>query len=136
MPPRTMGVTSTAVELTAQEYLVAWHHVRLGMVHWNLQPVAGREMTVAERMVVHRQAWEGLRARGLAGARQLAPDLEDALQLIARPATELNARLGLPEGQSTVVGCARGEHAVLAELSASGLRLRLARATALPATVT
>lgn len=129
------GVTSTAVELTAEEYLLAWHHLGLGLVHWNLQPASeGAERTVEERMVAHQQAWERLRARGLADARQLAPDL-DVLHLIARPALELNARLDLPEGQRAVVGCARGERAALAELGEFGIRLRLARATALPTAV-
>ncbi len=130
-----MTVTSVAVELTAEEYLVAWHHLRLGLVHWNLQPGGGAERTVEERMAAHRRAWDALRARGLADTRQLNPDLEDVLGLIARPDRELNARLDLPEGISTVVGCARGEHAALAELSESGLRLRVARATALPTAV-
>jgi hypothetical protein len=129
------GVTSTAVVLTTEEYLVVWHHLRLGLVHWNLQPSGGAERTVEERMVGHRRAWDALRARGLAGTHQLNPDLEDVLRLIARPAVELNARLDLPEGKRAVVGCARGEHAVLAELTESGLRLRLARATALPIAV-
>jgi hypothetical protein len=129
------GVTSAAVELTTEEYLVAWHHLRLGLVHWNLQPPGGTEQTVAERMAARRHAWDALRARGLADTRQLAPDLEDVLHLIARPARELNARLDLPEGRRTVVGCAQGEHAALAELGAFGLRLRLVRATVLPTAV-
>ncbi len=130
-----MTITSAAVELTTEEYLVAWHHLRLGLVHWNLQPPAGAECTVEERMAVHHQAWDALRARGLADTRRLNPDLENVLHLIARPGLELNARLDLPAGKSTVVGCARGEYAALAELSESGLRLRVARATALPTAV-
>lgn len=129
------GVTSTAVELTTEEYLVAWHHLDLGLVHWNLQPPGGVERTVDERMVAHRQAWDSLRARGLADTRQLNPDLERVLHLVARPAVELNAQFDDPAGRRTVVGCARGEHAALAELSACGLRLRVARATTLPTAV-
>jgi ESX secretion-associated protein EspG len=129
-------VTSAAVELTTEEYLRAWHHLGLGLVHWNLQPPSdGVQRTVAERMVAHQQAWDRLRARGLADARQLAPDLENVLHLIARPAHELNARLDLAVGKCTVVGCGRGEHAALAELGEFGMRLRLARATALPTAV-
>ncbi|MGH3853305.1 MAG: ESX secretion-associated protein EspG [Pseudonocardiaceae bacterium] len=129
------GVHGAALELTTEEYLLAWRHLRLGLVHWNLQPPGGIERTVAERTAAQRQAWEALRARGLAGTRQLAPELQDALYLIARSAVELNARLDLPNGKRTVVGCARGEHAAIAELGAFGLRIRAARGTALPTAV-
>jgi hypothetical protein len=134
------SVTSAAVELTTEEYLVAWHHLDLGLVHWNLQPPngverSGVERTVDERMMAHRQAWETLRARGLADTRALNPDLERVLHLIARPVVELNAQFDAPEGTRTVVGCARGEHAGIAELGEFGLRLRVARATALPTAV-
>jgi hypothetical protein len=104
-------------------------------VHWNLQPPYGAERTLEERMVAHRQGWEALRTRGLADAHQLNPDLAQMLDLIHRPAVELNAQLQAPEGKRAVVGCARGEYAALAELSALGLRLLLARTTALPTVV-
>ncbi|MEO7195143.1 MAG: ESX secretion-associated protein EspG [Pseudonocardiaceae bacterium] len=126
------GVHAGALELTTEEYLLAWRHLRLGLVHWNLQPPGGIERTVAERTAAQRQAWEALRARGLAGTRELAPELQDTLHLIARPAAELNARLDLPSGKRTVVGCARGEHAAVAEFGEFGLRIRAARGTALP----
>lgn len=131
----TTGVTSTAVELTTGEYLVAWQHLDLGLVHWNLRPPGGMEQTVEDRMVAHQQAWDSLRARGLADTRALNPDLERVLQLIARPAVELNAQFDDQEGRRTVVGCAWFEHAALAELSESGLRLRVTRATTLPTAV-
>jgi hypothetical protein len=93
------------------------------------------ERTVQQCVLAHRQAWEALCARGLAGTRQLAPDLEQALQLIARSTVELNTRLDSPEGKRTAVGCARGEHAVLAEFGQRGLTLQAVRATALPTAV-
>lgn len=130
-----MTVTSAAVQLSTEEYLVAWQHLRLGLVHWNLQPPAVPERTVQQCALAHRQAWKVLCARGLAGTRQLAPDLKQALQLIARPTVELNARLDSPEGKRTAVGCARGEHAVLAEFGQRGLTLQTVRATALPTAV-
>ncbi|MGB8202692.1 MAG: ESX secretion-associated protein EspG, partial [Pseudonocardiaceae bacterium] len=80
------GATSGSLELTTEEYLLAWHHLRLGLVHWNLQPSGPPEKqhrTVEERTAAQRRDWEALRARGLAGTRQLAPELEDALHLIA-----------------------------------------------------
>ncbi|HET9256578.1 MAG TPA: ESX secretion-associated protein EspG [Pseudonocardiaceae bacterium] len=123
------------VELSPEEYLMAWEHLRLGLVHWNLRPPWGGERTVGERVVARRRAWDVLRARGLADDRQLDPDLEDVLRLIARPAAELNGRLDGPGGQRTVVGCARGERAVLAVLGESGLGVWPVRATALPAAV-
>jgi len=64
-----------------------------------------------------------------------AEDLAEALHLIARPAVELNARLHNATGSRTVVGCARGEHAAVAELGDGGLSLRAVRATALPTAV-
>lgn len=131
----TSAVHGHTLELATEEYLLAWHHLGLGLVHWNLQPPGGSERTVEECAGAQRQAWEALRARGLAGTRRLAPELEDALHLIARPAAELNARLDLPEGKRTVVGCARGEHAAVAELSEFGMRIRAARGTALPTAV-
>jgi hypothetical protein len=126
-----------ALELTAEQYLLAWNHLQLGLVHWNLQPPGRVEQqrTAEESTAAQRQTWDTLRACGLAGARQLAPELEDALHLIARPAAELNAQLEWPEGKRTVVGGARGEHAAVAELSASGMRIRTTRATALPIAV-
>ncbi|PZS40756.1 MAG: hypothetical protein DLM62_01160 [Pseudonocardiales bacterium] len=126
-----------ALELTAEQYLLAWNHLQLGLVHWNLQPPNRLEQqrTAEESGAAQCQTWDALRARGLAGARQLAPELEDALHLIARPAAELNAQLDWPEGKRTVVGGARGEHAAVAELSAFGMRIRTTRATALPIAV-
>ena len=137
----TSAVRGHTLELATEEYLLAWHHLGLGLVHWNLQPPGGsplaseKQRTVEECAGAQRQAWEALRARGLAGTRQLAPELEDALHLIARPAAELNARLEAPEGKRTVVGCVRGEHAAVAELSEFGMRIRAARGTALPTAV-
>ncbi|MGH3722145.1 MAG: ESX secretion-associated protein EspG [Pseudonocardiaceae bacterium] len=128
-------VDDGALELTTEEYLLAWQHLRLGLVHWNLQPPGGSERTIAEHTADQQRAWEALRSRGLAGTRQLAPELEDALHLIARPAAELNARLNLPGGKRTVVGCARGEHAAVAELGEFGMRIKAVRGTALPTAV-
>ena len=125
------------LELTAEQYLLAWKHLQLGLVHWNLQPPHGVEQqrTAEESTAAQRRTWDTLRTRRLAGSRQLAPELEDALHLIARPAAELTAQLDWPEDKRTVVGGARGEHAAVAELSASGMRLRTTRATALPIAV-
>jgi hypothetical protein len=124
------------LELTAEQYLLAWQHLQLGLVHWNLQPhCVEQQRTVEESTAAQRRTWDALRARGLAGSRQLAPELEDALHLIARPAAELTAQLDWPEGKRTVVGGARGEHAAVAELSTLGMRIRTTRATALPIAV-
>ena len=138
-----MTVTSTpdasvpqdTVELTTEEYLLAWQHLRLGLLHWNLRPPGDVQRTVEQRTLAQRHAWEALRARRLAGTRQLNPELAEPLHLIARPAVELNARLQNPGGTRTVVGCARGEHATLAEFGEGGLSMRAVRATALPTAV-
>ncbi|MGH3784620.1 MAG: ESX secretion-associated protein EspG [Pseudonocardiaceae bacterium] len=133
----TTVLRAGVLELTAEQYLLAWNHLQLGLVHWNLQPPhrVEQQRTVEESAAAQRQAWDALRTRGLAGARQLAPELEDALHLIARPAAELNAQLEWPEGKCTVVGGARGEHAAVTELSAVGMRIRTTRTTALPIAV-
>jgi hypothetical protein len=124
------------LELTAEQYLLAWKHLQLGLVHWNLQPHrVEQQRTVEESTAAQRRTWDELRARGLASSQQLAPELEDALHLIARPAAELHAQLDWPEDKRTVVGGARGDHAAVAELSAFGMRIRTTRATALPIAV-
>jgi hypothetical protein len=129
------GVPQGTVELTTEEYLLAWQQLRLGLLHWNLRPPGGGPRTAEQRTLAQRQAWEALRARRLADTRQLNPDLAETLNLIARPAVEFNARLQNPGESRTVVGCARGEHAVLAELGDGELRLQAVRATALPTAV-
>jgi hypothetical protein len=123
------------LELSTEEYQLAWNHLQLGLMHWDLQPAGGPERTVEEGIAVQRQTWDALRRRGLAGARQLAPELEDALRLLARPAAELNAQLDLSEGKGTVVGCARGEYAAIAELTEFGMRIRTTHSAALPTAV-
>ncbi|PZS24473.1 MAG: hypothetical protein DLM60_00160 [Pseudonocardiales bacterium] len=122
------------LELTTEQYLLVWDRLQLGLAHWNLQPPNRVEQarTIEESRAAQQQTWDALRTRGLAGARQLAPELEDALHLIARPAAELNAQLDWPEGKRTVVGGARGEHAAIAEVGAFGMRIRTTRASALP----
>ncbi|MGA9310016.1 MAG: ESX secretion-associated protein EspG [Pseudonocardiaceae bacterium] len=133
----TSALRSGALELTAEQYLLAWKHLQLGQVHWNLQPPhrVEQQRTTEESTAAQQQTWDALRARGLAGSRQLAPELEDALHLIARPAAELTAQLDWPDDKHTIVGGARGEHAAVAELSAFGMRIRTTRATALPIAV-
>jgi hypothetical protein len=124
------------LELTAEQYLLAWKHLQLGLVHWNLQPRSvEQQCTAEESTAAQRRTWDELRGRGLASSQQLAPELEGALHLIARPAAELNAQLDWPEDKRTVVGGARGEHAAVAELSTLGMRIRTTRATALPIAV-
>ncbi|MBV8992499.1 MAG: ESX secretion-associated protein EspG [Pseudonocardiales bacterium] len=129
------NVPQDRLELSTEEYLLAWQHLRLGLLHWNLRPPGGVQRTVEQRTLAQRQAWEALRDRRLADTRQLNPDLAEALHLIARPAVELNARLHNPAGSRTIVGGARGEHAALVELGEGGLSLRAVRATALPTAV-
>ncbi len=130
-----MTSTLPALELSPQEYLLAWNHLQLGLAHWNLQPTGASQRTVEESTATQRQAWDGLRRRGLAGPQQLAPELEDALQLLARPVAELTAQLDLSAGRGTVVGAAGGETAVIAELTEFGMRIRSTRSTALPTAV-
>ena len=51
------------------------------------------------------------------------------------PAPGSSLQLDLPEGQGTVVGCARGEHAAIGELTEFGMRIRTTRSAALPTAV-
>ncbi|MGH3546874.1 MAG: ESX secretion-associated protein EspG [Pseudonocardiaceae bacterium] len=130
----TSALRGGVLELTTEQYLLAWDRLQLGLVHWNLKPPNRVEppLTIKDSRAAQQRTWDALRTRGLASARQLAPELEDALHLIARPAAELNAQLDWPEGKRTVVGGARGEHAAIAELGAFGMRIRTTRASALP----
>ena len=53
------------LELTAEQYLLAWRHLQLGLVHWNLQPRSvEQQCTVEESTAAQRRTWEALRARG------------------------------------------------------------------------
>jgi hypothetical protein len=67
------AVPQDRVVLTTEEYLLAWQHLRLGLLHWNLRPPGGVPRTVEQRTRTQRQAWEALRARMLADTRQLNP---------------------------------------------------------------
>jgi hypothetical protein len=131
----TAATQDRVLQLTPEEYLLAWSRLELGLVHWNLQVPGGPERSVQDRMDEQRRAWEGLQRRGLAAHGELTPELADGLRIIARPVAELNVRFALSGRVCTVVGSARGEHAVIAELSRDALRLRRTRGSALPAAV-
>ncbi len=125
----------SVVQLSTAEYEEVWDHLGLGLRHWNLELPGGAVRTQEERTLQRERAWQGLEARGLARGRELAPQLEDALHVVARGPVEINGTVDTPDGRVRLVGVARGTFGVVAELYPQGLRLRFARDTPLPAAV-
>lgn len=77
--------------LTAVEFDVAWERLGLGPTPVVLQlPSPGR--TGAERRQIMADGWHALRQRGLAGPSGPDPELARLLQLLARPAEQLELR--------------------------------------------
>ena len=80
----------TTVELTHEEYRTVWHTLGLGIRHWNLDLPGLPELTEHERRAQTGDIFDGLRTRGLADRRGLAPDVADSLRLLANPVREIN----------------------------------------------
>ncbi len=123
------------VQLSAAEYEEVWEHLGLGLRHWNLELPGGAVRTLQERALQRELAWLALEERGLARGREPAPQLADALHVVARGPVEINGTVDTPDGRVRLVGAARGTFGVVAELYPQGLRLRFARDTPLTAAV-
>ncbi|MGH3838148.1 MAG: ESX secretion-associated protein EspG [Pseudonocardiaceae bacterium] len=115
------GIT---VELTHEEYRTAWHALGLGTRHWNLDLPGLPELTEQERRTQAGRTLDGLRARGLADHRSLAPTLVDPLRLLATPAREINGWVQIGAGQVRLLAGSRGEWGVLAMLDEHRLVVR------------
>ncbi|HKR51246.1 MAG TPA: ESX secretion-associated protein EspG [Pseudonocardiaceae bacterium] len=115
------GIT---VELTHEEYRTAWHALGLGIRHWNLDLPSLPELTEQQRRAQFGRTLDGLRARGLADHRSLAPVLEDPLRLLADPAREINGWVQAGTAQVRLLAGSRGEWGVLAMLDERRLVVR------------
>jgi EspG family len=121
----------TAVELTHEEYRTAWHVLGLGTRHWNMDLPGIPELTEQERRAQVSRTLDGLRARGLADHRGLAPALGDSLRLLAYPVREINGWVQTGTTQVRLLAGSRGEWAGLAMLDEHRLVVRTGPASEL-----
>ncbi|MGH4010784.1 MAG: ESX secretion-associated protein EspG, partial [Pseudonocardiaceae bacterium] len=82
------------------------------------------ELTEQQRRAQAGSTLDGLRARGLADHRSLAPELEDPLRLLASPAREINGWVQTGTRQVWLLAGSRGEWGVLAMLDEHRLLVR------------
>lgn len=120
-----------AVELSHDEYRAAWQALGLGTRHPNMDLPGLPELTGQERRALAENSLEGLRARGLADRRGMAPDVEDSLRLLAHPAREVNGWVQTGAVQVRLLAGSRGEWAVLAMLDEQRLLVRTGPASEL-----
>lgn len=106
----------TAIELSHEEYRAAWHSLGLGARHWNMDLPGLPELSEDERRVRLGSTLDSLRARGLADRRHLAPEVADALRLLAHPLREINGSVQVGAARLRLLAGARDDLAVLAML--------------------
>ncbi|MGH3999968.1 MAG: ESX secretion-associated protein EspG [Pseudonocardiaceae bacterium] len=123
------------VELTHEEYRAVWHALGLGSRHWSLDLPGLPELTEQERRTQTGRTLDGLRARGLADHRSLAPWLEDPLRLLASPTREINGWVQTGAAQVRLLAGSRGDWGVLAMLDDHRLVVRTGPANELCAAV-
>ena len=119
------------VELTHEEYRTVWHSLGLGIRHWNMELPGLPELTEDERRIQAGHAFDGLRARGLADRRGVAPEVEDSLRLLASPLLEINGMVQTGRTRVRLLAGSRGEWAVLAMLDERRLLVRTGPASEL-----
>jgi hypothetical protein len=124
-------VRGITVELTHEEYRTAWHALGLGARHGNMDFPGLPELTEQERRAQVGRTLDGLRARGLADDRSLAPALQDPLRLLASPVREINGWVQAGAGQVRLLAGSRGEWGVLAMLDEHRLVVRTGPASEL-----
>jgi hypothetical protein len=117
-------VRGITVELSHEEYRMVWHALGLGTRHWNLDLPGLPELAEQERRAQTGRTIDGLRARGLADHRSLAPMLEDPLRLLASPAREIYGWVQTGSAQVRLLAGSRGEWGVLAMLDEHRLVVR------------
>ena len=106
----------TAIEISHEEYRTAWHCLGLGTRHWNMDLPGLPELTEDEHRVRVGRMLDSLQTRGLANRRCLAPELEDALRLLANPLREINGSVHVGAARLRLLAGARGDRGVLAML--------------------
>jgi len=121
----------TTVELTHEEYRTVWHALGLGIRHWNMDLPGLPELTERERRAQAGSTLDGLRARGLADHRCMAPELENSLRLLAHPMREINGWVQTEAGPVRLLAGSRGEWAALAMLDEHRLLVRTGPASEL-----
>ena len=123
------------VELSHDEYRTAWHALGLGTRHWNLDLPGLPELTDQQRRAQTGRTLDGLRARGLADHRRLAPIVEDSLRLLASPAREIYGWVQTGGVAVRLLAGSGGEWGVLAMLDEHRLVVRTGPAGELCAAV-
>jgi hypothetical protein len=121
----------TAVELTHEEYRTVWRVLGLGTRHWSINLPGLPELTEQERRAQAGSTLDGLRARGLADHRGIAPEVGDSLRLLANPVREINGWVRTGTGQARLLAGSRGEWAALAMLDEHRLLVRTGPASEL-----
>lgn len=121
----------TTIELTHEEYRTVWRALGLGIRHWNMDLPGLPELTEQERRAQAGSTFDGLRARGLADHRSMAPELQDSLRLMANPVREINGWVQTGAGQVRLLAGSRGEGAALAMLDEHRLLVRTGPASEL-----
>jgi hypothetical protein len=124
-------VRGTAVDLTHEEYRALWHTLGLSTRHWNLDLPGLPELAEDECRAQMSSTLDGLRARGLADRRGVAPDVADALRLLANPQLEINGSVHAGAASVRLLAGSRGDWAVLAMLDAHRLLVRTGPASEL-----
>ncbi|ACU38364.1 ESX secretion-associated protein EspG [Actinosynnema mirum] len=123
------------IALSRPEFDLCWERLALGE-HPTVLAIPSHGATARERAAVLADAWDALRARGLAGRGGLDPRLAGWLALLARPDREVDARLRLDAGPRVRAVAAAGRgRAVLAVLTAERLLLEEVDEDALAASV-
>jgi hypothetical protein len=128
-------VRGSAIVLNLEEYRSVWHLLGLGTRHWNMDVPGLPELTEDERRVRVASALEGLQARGLADRRGPAPEVADALRLLANPQREINGSVHVGADRVRLLAGSRGDQAVLALLDDHHLLVRTGPAIELCTTV-
>ncbi len=114
----------TTIELSHEEYRPVWQALGLGARHWNLDLPGLPELNEQERRARVGRTLDGVRARGLADQRSLAPDLEDSLRLLASPVREINGWVQTGVVRVRLLAGSRGEWGALAMLDEHRLVVR------------
>jgi EspG family len=117
-------VRGTAIVLSQEEYRTVWHGLGLGTRHWNMELPGLPELTEDERRARVGSTLEGLRARGLVDRRGPAPEVEDALRLLANPLREISGSVHAGADQVRLLAGSRDDRAVLALLDDHHLLVR------------